>query len=44
MFCTYVPRKKEKTAEQIKRWKNSVRKSLLASEEIKKSKFDGGVS
>jgi hypothetical protein len=44
VFCTYVARKKEKVAEQMKKWKNSVKKSLLASEETSKSKLEGGVS
>jgi len=34
----------EKAAEQLKRWKNSVRKPLLAPEETSKPKLDGGVS
>jgi hypothetical protein len=43
VFCTYVPRKNEKMAEQMNRWKMSVKKSLSASEETRKSKL-GGVS
>jgi hypothetical protein len=44
VVCTYVPRKNEKEAEQIKRWKNSDTKFLLAPEETSKYKFNGGVS
>jgi hypothetical protein len=43
VFCTYVPRKNEKEAEQIKRWKNSVTKFLLVPEETSKSKLNGSV-
>jgi hypothetical protein len=43
VFCIYVPKKSEKVAEQMKRWKMNVKKSLSASEETSKSKL-GGVS